>query len=151
MVSTTKSITTYKTLIEFCNKITCLNGIITPAGINKLEDELEGICNIINTHHYKEGQKHGHLASISIIPQNKYWIIIANANWTHLAPANPGAYSTAALGVSNAAAHHGQLVAKHKVLQASYANYLGVEAAANKIVFYTIGKDTLVPLKKQYI
>jgi hypothetical protein len=63
----TKSTSTYKTLIGLRDKITCLNGIITLEGVDKLEDKLGGVCLIIKTHHYTEGQKYGHLASI--IPQ----------------------------------------------------------------------------------
>ena len=72
------------------------------------------------THHHEQGQKYGHLASI--IPQNKYQLVIGNLTWTQTVPAGPGAYSQLALGVENAAA---QREAKHKILQKSYNNYLG--------------------------
>jgi hypothetical protein len=134
MVSTTKSTSAYDTLIGLRDKITCLNGIITPEGVDKLEDKLGGICTIIKTHHYTEGQKYGHLASI--IPQNKYRIVIGNATWVHVVPANLGAYSAAALGVGNAAAQRKQLIAEHKVLQANYASYLGVEEAAKELILH---------------
>jgi hypothetical protein len=39
----------HKTLIGLRDKITCLNGIINPEGINKLEDKLNGMCTIIKT------------------------------------------------------------------------------------------------------
>ncbi len=148
-MSTTKSTSAYETLIGLRNKITRLNGIITPEGVDKLEDELGGVCTIIKTHHYTEGQKYGHLASI--IPQNKYRIVIGNATWVHVVPANPVAYSAAALGVGNAAAQREQLVTEHKVLQASYADYLGMEEAAKELILYAIGSNALAPLKKQYI
>ncbi len=74
-----------------------------------------------------------------------------NATWVHTVPANPGAYSAAALGVGNVAAQRKQLVAKHKVLQANYADYLGVEEAAKELILYAVGNDALAPLKKQYI
>ncbi len=104
---------------------------------------------MIKTHHYMEGQKYGHLASV--IPQEKHRIIISNNAWTHAAPANPGAYSAAALGVGNAAAQHEQFVAKHKVLQSSYANCLGMEEAGKELILYAVGDGALAPLKKQYI
>jgi hypothetical protein len=69
MVDSSKSTSTYKILIGLHDKITRLNGIITPEGVDKLEDELGGICTLIKTHHYTEGRKYGHLASI--IPQEK--------------------------------------------------------------------------------
>ena len=116
-----KSPGTYKTLIGLCNKITHLNGIITPEAVNKLEDKLSGVYTIIKTHQYMEGQKYGHLASI--ILHQKYWTVIADNTWTHATPVNPGAYSAAAVSVGNAAAQRKQLIAKHKVLQSSYANY----------------------------
>ncbi len=49
----------------------------------------------VKTHHYKQGQKYGHLASA--IPKSKYRLIIRDTTWTHAVPANPGAYSQAAL------------------------------------------------------
>jgi hypothetical protein len=149
MVSTTKSTSAYETLIGLRDKITHLNGIFRPGGVNKLEDKLGGVCTIIKTHHYTEGQKYSHLASI--IPQNKYRIVIGNATWVHAVPANPGAYSAAALGVGNAAAQREQLIAEHKVLQANYANYLGMEEAAKELILYAISSNALAPLKKQYI
>jgi hypothetical protein len=138
----------YKTLIGLHNKITYRNGIITPEGVDKLEDKLGGVCTLIKMHHYMEGQKYGHLASI--IPQEKYRIVVSNNAWTHTAPANPGAYSAAALGMSNAAAQRKQFVAEHKVLQSSYANYLGVEESGKELILYAVGDNALAPLKKQY-
>jgi hypothetical protein len=148
-VDSSKSTSVYKTLIGLRNKITCLNSIIMPEGIDRLEDKLSGVCTLIKTHHYMEGQKYGHLASV--IPQKKYRVVISNNAWTHAALAVPGAYSAATLGVGNAAAQRKQFVAKHKVLQSSYANYLGMEEAGKELILYAVGDDTLAPLKKQYI
>ncbi len=77
--------------------------------------------------------------------------VISNNAWTHAAPANPGAYLAAALGVGNVAAQRKQFVAKHKVLQSSYANYLGMEEAGKELILYAVGDNALAPLKKQYI
>ena len=76
MVDSLKSTSAYKTLIGLHDKITHLNGIITPEGIDKLEGKLGGVCTLIKTHHYMEGQKYGHLASV--ILQEKYRIVISN-------------------------------------------------------------------------
>ncbi len=57
----------------------------------------------------------------------------------------------AALGVGNAVAQCEQFATKHKVLQSSYANYLGVEEAGKELILYAVGDDALAPLKKQYI
>jgi hypothetical protein len=149
MAEASKTSSAYDTLIGVRDKITRLNGIITPESVDKLEDELGGVCTIIKTHHYTEGQKYGHLASV--IPQEKYRIVISNATWLHTAPVDPGAYSAAALGVGNAAAQREQFVAEHKQLQASYASYLGVEEAGKELILYAVGDDALAPLKKQYI
>jgi hypothetical protein len=149
MVSTTKSMTVYKTLIKLCHKITCLNGIINPEDIDNLEDKLGGVCTIIKTHHYTEGQKYGHLASI--IPQNKYWIVIEDTTWVQTVPNDPSAYSAQVLGVGNAAAQREQFVAEDKVPQASYADYLGVKEAAKELILYAVGDNLLAPLKRQYI
>jgi hypothetical protein len=149
MVEGSKSASVYKTLIGVRDKITRLNGVITPESVNKLEDELGGVCNLIKTHHYTQGQKYGHL--VSVIPQDKYRIIISNATWIHAAPADPGTYSAAALGVGNADAQREQLVGEHRQLQTSYASYLGIEEAGKELILYAVGNDALAPLKKQYI
>jgi hypothetical protein len=143
MEDSSKSTRAYKALIGLRNKITHLNSIITPEGINKLEDKLGGVCTLIKMHHYTEGQKYGHLASV--IPQGKYRIVISNNAWTHAAPANPGAYSAAALGMGNAAAQREQFVAEHKVLQSSYAHYLGMEEAGKELILYAVGTNALAP------
>jgi hypothetical protein len=120
-----------------------------PEGVNKLEDKLGSVCTLIKKHHYTEGQKYGHPASV--IPQGKYRIVNSNNIWTHTAPANPGAYLAATLGVSNTAAQWEQFVSKHKVLQSSYANYLGMEEAGKELILYAVGSDALALLKNQYI
>jgi hypothetical protein len=53
----------YKTLISLRNKLTRLNGVITPEAVDKIEDKLGGIFTVTKTHHYEQGQKYGHLAS----------------------------------------------------------------------------------------
>ncbi len=68
-MTTSKSNAVYDMLISLCNKLTCLNGVITPEAVNKLKDELGGIFMVTKTHHYKQGQKYGHLASA--IPKQK--------------------------------------------------------------------------------
>ena len=149
MAEASKTSSAYDTLIGVRDKITRLNGIITPESVDKLEDELGRVCTIIKMHHYTEGQKYGHLASV--IPQDKYRIVISDATWIHTAPVDPGAYSAAALGVGNAAAQREQFVAEHKQLQGSYASYLGIEEAGKELILYADGSDALAPLKKQYI
>jgi hypothetical protein len=100
-MTTSKSNAAHNTLISLQDKLTCLNGVITPEAIDKLEDELDRIFTITKTHHYKQGQKYGHLASA--IPELKYRLIIGDATWAHTVPGNLGAYLQAALGVSNSA------------------------------------------------
>jgi hypothetical protein len=63
-MTTSKSNGTYDTLISLQDKLTCLNGVITPKAVNKLKDELSGIFTVTKTHHYEQGQKYGHLASM---------------------------------------------------------------------------------------
>ena len=100
-MTTSKSNAAYDTLISLQDKLTCLNGVITPKAVNKLKDELSGIFTVTKTHHYEQGQKYGHLASA--IPEAKYRLVIGNATWVHGVPADLGAYSQAALGAGNAA------------------------------------------------
>ena len=86
---TSKSNGAYDTLISLRDKLTRLNGVITPEAVDKLKDELGGIFTVAKTHHYIQGQKYGHLASA--IPESKYTLIIGDATWTHGVPADPGA------------------------------------------------------------
>jgi hypothetical protein len=48
-------------LISLQDKLTHLNGVITPNAVDKLKDELGGIFTVTKTHHYEQGQKYGHL------------------------------------------------------------------------------------------
>ncbi len=139
----------YNTLINLRDKLTRLNGMIMPEAIDKLEDELGGIFTVAKTHQYAHGQKYGHLASA--ILEAKYWLLINDAEWTHMVPTDPGAYSADALGVVNAAATRKQFVAQHKIKQKSYSNYLSIEEAGKELILYTVGNDAVAPLKKQYI
>jgi hypothetical protein len=148
-MTTSKSNVVYDTLISLRNKLTCLNIVITPEALDKLKDELGRIFNVTKTHHYKQGQKYGHLASA--IPEQKYRLVIGNTTWAHTVPGDPGAYSQAALGVGNSAILQEQHVAEHKILQKSYNDYLGVKEAGKELILYAVGNDALAPLKKLHI
>ncbi len=101
-MTTSKSNGAYDMLISLRDKLTHLNGVITPEAINNLEDELGRIFTVTKTHHYKQGQKYSHLANA--IPESKYRLVIGDATWVHGIPADPGEYSQAALGTGNLAA-----------------------------------------------
>jgi hypothetical protein len=88
-MASSKNNASYDALISLRNKVTCLNGVITLEAVNRLKDELGKIFTAGKTHHYKQGQKYGHL--ISAIPKPKYRLVIKNAMWTHTVPADPGA------------------------------------------------------------
>ena len=122
----------YDTLISLRDKLTRLNGVITPEAVDKLEDKLGGIFTMTKTHHYEQGQKYDHLASA--IPKSKYRLIIGDATWTHTVPLDPGAYSANALAAGNAAAMREQFVAQHKIEQKSYRDYLSVEEAGKELI-----------------
>ena len=148
-MTTSTSNGAYNILISLQDKLTRLNGMITPEAVDKLEDELGGIFTVAKTHHYAQGQNYGHLASA--IPESKYRLIIGDATWTHAVPADPGAYSQAALNAGGAAAQCEQFVAEHKILQKSYYDYLGIEEAGKELILYAVGDDALAPLEKLYI
>jgi hypothetical protein len=145
-MASSKSIASYNMLISFCNKLTCLKGVITPEAVDRLVDELGGIFTFAKTHHYEQGQKYGHLAST--IPKPKYRLVIESVTWTHTIPADPGAYSMAALAVRNAATLQEQYRAEHKILMKSYNDYLGVKEAGKDLILYTAGSNALAPHKK---
>ena len=66
---------------------------------------------------------------MTVIPQDKYRIIISDAAWIYDAPADPGAYAAAALAPGVSTAQREQLIAQHKEDQIAYADYLGVQEA----------------------
>ncbi len=86
-----------------------------------------------------------------MIPQEKYCIIISNADWIYAAPENPGAYAATALIAGVSTAQREQLVAQHKEEQMAYADYLGSQEVGKELLLYGVGDDALAPLKKQYI
>jgi hypothetical protein len=131
-MASSKNNASYNTLISLCNKLTCLNGVITPEAIDRLKDELGGIFMVAKTHHYKQGQKYGHLAST--ISEPKYRLVIGNGTWTHTVPADAGAYSMQTLTIGNAAALREQYSAEHKILMKSYNDYLGTKEAGKDLI-----------------
>jgi hypothetical protein len=124
-----------------------ITGIITPKSIDTLENKLRGAFTIVKSTHFVDGQRYGFLARV--IPQDKYWIVISNPAWVYVAPANPDAYSAAALIAGVSTAQKEQLVARHKEAQTTYADYLGAQEAGKELLLYGVGIDTLAPLKKQ--
>ena len=136
-------------LVAQKDAITKITGIITPKSIDTLENELGGAFTIVKSTHFVDGQCYCFLASM--IPQDKYRIVISNPAWVYVAPANPGAYLATALVAGVSAAQQEQLVAQHKEEQTTYANYLGTQEAGKKLLLYGVGADALLPLKKQYI
>jgi hypothetical protein len=139
----------YKMLVAQKDAITKITGIIMPESIDGLENKLGGAFTKLKSTHFKEGQRYGFLATV--IPQEKYRIIISNAAWVYKAPAKPGAYAAAALVAGVSEAQREQLVAQHKVEQTAYADYLGSQEAGKELLLYGVGDDALAPLKKQYI
>jgi hypothetical protein len=108
-----------------------------------------GAFTITKSTHFVDGQRYGFLASV--IPQEKYRVVISDPAWVYVAPANPGAYLAAALVAGVSAAKQEQLVAQHKESQTMYANYIGAQEAGKELLLYGVGANALVLLKKQYI
>jgi hypothetical protein len=136
-------------LVSQKDAITRITGIITPESIDGLENEIGGAFTKLKSTHFAEGQRYGFLATV--IPQEKYRIVISDAAWIYEAPVNPGAYAAAALVQGVSAAQREQLVAQHKEEQTAYADYLGSQEAGKELLLYGVGDDALAPLKKQYI
>jgi len=148
-MSSSASHNAYDTLISLRDKLTRLNGMITPEAVDKLKDKLGEIFTVTKTHHYEQEQKYGHLASA--IPESKYRLVINNTTWSHMVPLDSGDYSADALAAGNAAATHEQFVAQHKIEQKSYRDYLSVEDAGKELILYAVSDNAVAPLKKQYI
>jgi hypothetical protein len=144
-MASSKNNASHDTLISICNKLTRLNSVITPEAIDRLEDELGRIFTVAKTHHYKQGQKYGHLASA--IPKPKYRIVIGSTTLTHTILADLGACSMAALVVRNAATLQKQYVAEHKILMKSNNDYLGIKEAGKDLIQYAASNNALAPLK----
>ncbi len=87
----------------------------------------------------------------SVIPEEKYRIVINSPARVYTAPVNPSAYAATALAAGVSAAQHEQIVAQHKEEQTVYANYLGSQEAGKELLLYGVSDDVLAPLKKQYI
>ncbi len=119
-------------LVAQKDAITKINGIITPESIDTLKNELGGAFTIVKSTHFVDGQRYGFLASV--IPQEKYRVVISNPPWVYAAPANPGAYSAAALVAGVSAAQQEQLVAQHKEAQMTYTNYIGTQEARKELL-----------------
>ena len=136
-------------LVTQKDAITRITGIITPESVDGLENKLGGAFTKLKSTHFAEGQRYGLLATV--IPQEKYRIVISDATWVYASPANPGSYAAAALAPGVSAAQQEQLVAQHKDAQTAYADYLGLQEAGKDLMIYGVGDDTLAPLKKQYI
>ncbi len=136
-------------LVAQKDAITKITGIITPEFIDTLENELGGAFTIVKSTHFVDGQRYGFLASM--IPQEKYRVVISDPAWVYVAPANPGTYLTAALVAGVSMAQQEQLVAQHKEAQTTYTNYLGAQEAGKEFLLYGVGADALAPLRKQYI
>ena len=109
-------------LVTQKDAITRIMGIITPESIKGLENEIGGAFTKLKSTHFAEGQRYGFLATV--IPQEKYRIVISDAAWAYAAPGNPGAYAAAALAPGVNVAQREQLVAQHKEEQTAYADYL---------------------------
>ena len=110
------------------------------------KNELGGAFTKLKSTHFKEGQQYGFLATV--IPQEKYCIVISNATCVYAARASPGSYAAPALAPGVSAAQREQLVAQHKDAQTAYADYLGSQEAGKELLIYGVGDDALAPLKK---
>ena len=140
----------YEMIVAQKDAITRITGIITPESIDGLKNKkIGGAFTKLKSTHFAEGQRYGFLATV--IPQEKYRIVISDATWNYAAPANPGACMVAALSPGVSAAQQEQLVAQHKEEQMAYADYLGLQEAGKELLLYRVGNDALAPLKKHYI
>ncbi len=89
-------------LVAQKDAITKITGIIMPKSIDGLENKLGGAFTKLKSTYFAEGQQYDFL--VTVIPEEKYHIVISDATWNYAAPGNPGIYAAAALitGVSGA-------------------------------------------------
>ena len=130
----------YKMLVAQKDAITKITGIITPKSIDGLENELGGAFTKLKSTYFAEGQRYGFLATV--IPEEKYRIIISDVTWDYAAPRIRGVYVAGALVAGVSAAQREQLVAQHKDKQTAYANYLGSHEAGKELLLYGVGDNS---------
>ncbi len=130
-------------LVAQKDAITKITGIITPESIDTLENKLGGAFTIVKSTHFVDGLRYGFLDSV--IPQEKYRVVISDPAWVYVAPANPGAYLATALIAGVSAAQQEQLGAQHKEAQSMYANYIGAQEAGKELLLYSVGTNALTP------
>jgi hypothetical protein len=102
----------YDMLVAQKDVTTKITGIIMPKSIDTLKNELGGAFTILKSTHFTDGQCYGFLASL--IPKDKYRIVINSPAWVYTAPVNPSAYAATALAAGVSAAQCKQIVAQHK-------------------------------------
>ena len=129
--------------------ITCVVGPITPAVVDKLQDEIATIAATTKTYSYPQGQVFGYAASI--IPEAKYRVLINDNTFTYASVADPGAYDPAALVPGISAAQREQVVAEHKRQQKDYENYIAIQQVSINFIIYALGEPAIAALKKPYV
>ncbi len=120
-----------------------------PESINTLKNELGGAFTILKSTHFTGGLCYSFVASV--IPKDKYRIVINSLAWVYTAPVNTGAYAATALAAGVSVAQRKQVVTQHKEEQTVYANYLGSQEAGKELLLYSVADNVLALLKKQYI
>ena len=148
MSSTHKSIGACKSICAQAHKVSKLEGDISPADIDKLEEELAEISTTVKSSYFPEGSKYGHLPMV--IPQDKVRTLVADPVYIYSAQGDPGAYDPLAAN-NNTASQREQQVAVHEEKRTTYEIGLGVAEGLKELIVYAAGRDALDPLKKKYI
>ena len=90
MSSTHKALGACKSICAQAHKVSKLEGDISPAEVDKLEEELAEISTMVKSTYFLEGSKYGHLPMV--IPQDKVRTLVANPLYIYSAQGDPGAY-----------------------------------------------------------
>ena len=129
------------------DKITQLQGDITPETIDQLEEQLGAIAVTIKTHHYTEGGQYGHLACV--IPTTEYAALIGNAAWVDVPPVLLDAYDPTALVETVGVRARKEAVWNRK--KKDFETYTGVCEGVKELILYGAGEEAVMALKKRYI
>ena len=130
--------------------ITRIVGDITPKTLNILEEEIGGILVFVNSTHYDQGEKYGHL--YVILGETRMCKILNNKpNFVYDTLVDQGAYNPAVIANASSATNRYQMEAQHYLKNYKYQRYLGIETGTKEIIKYAVGNDALAPLKKQFI
>ena len=148
MSTTDRATMIRKAITSETDKVTKIVDVITPEGLDMLEESIGEILTKHKAYHFTRGTDFGHLAVI--FTENKYRDAIGDQTFVYADPTDQGAYDTNA-GNNTNAAQQAQEEAKYKRKNVRYEVYLGVAEACRDLIIYVVGDNAVASLKGRYV